>query len=82
MSFFTFMAIISINLGVLNLLPIPVLDGGHLMFLGIEFVRRKPASEKVMMFAQRVGLALLITLMVFAFYNDIMRMITGAVLPK
>lgn len=82
MSFFTFMAIISINLGVLNLLPIPVLDGGHLMFLGIEFVRRKPVSEKVMMFAQRVGLALLITLMVFAFYNDIMRMITGSVLPR
>lgn len=77
MSFFTFMAIISINLGVLNLLPIPVLDGGHLLFLGIEFARRKPVSEKAIIAAQRVGLALLLTLMVFAFYNDIARVITG-----
>ncbi len=81
MNFFTFMAIISINLGVLNLLPIPVLDGGHLLFLGIEFARRKPVSEKAVMTAQRVGLALLLTLMVFAFYNDIVRMITGTA-PK
>jgi regulator of sigma E protease len=77
LSFFTFMAIISINLGVLNLLPIPILDGGHLMFLGIEAIRRRPVSEKVVMMAQRIGLALLITLMAFAFYNDIMRLITG-----
>lgn len=77
MSFFSFMAIISINLGVLNLLPIPILDGGHLMFLGIEAIRRKPVSDKVIMMAQRIGLALLITLMAFAFYNDIMRLITG-----
>jgi regulator of sigma E protease len=82
MSFFAFMAIISINLGILNLLPIPILDGGHLMFLGIEFVRGRPVSEKVFMFAQRIGLALLVTLMVFAFYNDITRMFTGAILPK
>jgi len=82
MSFFTFMAIISINLGVLNLLPIPVLDGGHLMFLGIECVRRKPVSDKVMLNAQRVGFALLMTLMVFAFYNDIVRMVTGTTFPK
>ena len=81
-SFFAFMAIISINLGILNLLPIPILDGGHLMFLGIEFVRGKPVSEKVFMFAQRVGIALLVTLMVFAFYNDIIRMFTGPISPK
>lgn len=81
MSFFIFMAIISINLGVLNLLPIPILDGGHILFLGIEAVIRKPLAEKVMMIAQRVGLAIIITLMVFAFYNDIMRLITGKVIP-
>lgn len=81
MNFFTLMAVISINLGVLNLLPIPILDGGHLLFLGIEFVRRKPASEKVVMVAQRVGLAILVTLMVFALYNDIIRWITGKMLP-
>lgn len=77
LSFFTFMAIISINLGVLNLLPIPILDGGHILFLSIEAIRRKPLSEKVIMVAQRLGLAIIITLMVFAFYNDIMRLLTG-----
>lgn len=81
MNFFLFMAVISINLGVLNLLPIPVLDGGHILFLGIEAVRRKPLSEKVMIIAQRIGLASIITLMVFAFYNDIMRVISGKTIP-
>jgi regulator of sigma E protease len=81
LSFFTFMAVISINLGILNFLPIPILDGGHILFLGIEAVRRKPLSERVMMIAQKVGLAILITLMVFAFYNDIMRIITGKMIP-
>ena len=81
MNFFLFMAVISINLGVLNLLPIPILDGGHILFLGIEAVRRKPLSEKVMMIAQRIGLAIIITLMVFAFYNDIMRFISGKTIP-
>jgi regulator of sigma E protease len=71
------MAVISINLGVLNLLPVPVLDGGHILFLGIEAVRRRPLSEKVIMVSQRIGLALLLALMAFAFYNDIMRLITG-----
>lgn len=73
MSFFTFMAIISINLGVINLFPVPILDGGHLLFFGIEAVRRKPLSENVMGIAQRIGLALLLTLMAFAIYNDLMR---------
>jgi len=77
MSFFTFMAVISINLGVLNLLPIPVLDGGHLLFMGIEAIRRKPLSDKVMVISQKVGLVLLLSLMAFAFYNDIARLITG-----
>lgn len=82
MNFFIFMAVISINLGILNLLPIPILDGGHMLFLGIEAVRGKPLTEKVMMVAQRVGLAIIITLMVFAFYNDIMRLITGKMIPQ
>ncbi len=81
LSFFTFLAVISINLGVLNLLPIPMLDGGHVLFLLIEAVRRKPVSEKVIMIAQRAGLAVIITLMIFAFYNDIMRLITGKMMP-
>lgn len=81
LNFFMFMAVISINLGILNLLPIPILDGGHLLFLGIESIRRKPLSEKVMMVAQRIGLAIILTLMVFAFYNDIMRLITGKTIP-
>lgn len=80
-NFFVFMAVISINLGVLNLLPIPILDGGHILFLGIEAVRRKPLSEKTMMIAQRIGLAIIISLMVFAFYNDIMRFISGKTFP-
>jgi regulator of sigma E protease len=81
LNFFTFMAVISINLGILNLLPIPILDGGHLMFLGIEAVRRRPVSEKVIAISQRVGLALLLTLMVFALYNDILRLFTGKMVP-
>ncbi len=80
LSFFTFLAIISINLGVLNLLPIPILDGGHILFFTIEAIRRKPLSEKTMMIAQRAGLAIIVSLMIFAFYNDIMRLITGKVI--
>ncbi len=81
MNFFVFMAVISINLGVLNLLPIPILDGGHLMFLTFEAIRRKPLSEKVMIIAQKVGLAVIIALMTFALYNDIMRIVTGKTIP-
>lgn len=81
MIFFVFMAVISINLGVLNLLPIPILDGGHLIFLTIEAIRRKPFSEKAMVIAQRVGLVIIITLMTFALYNDVMRLITGKTIP-
>jgi len=66
-------AFISINLGVLNLLPIPVLDGGLLLFLGIEAVRRKPVSERVMEITTKFGLALLLLLMILATYNDLQR---------
>ncbi len=72
-----FMAVISINLGVLNLLPIPILDGGHLLFFLIEAVRRRPLDTKHREIAQQVGLVLLLGLMAFAFYNDIARVIHG-----
>jgi regulator of sigma E protease len=68
-----FIAVVSINLGILNLLPVPVLDGGHLLFFTIEAVRGKPLSIPIREKAQQVGLFLLMMLMVFVFYNDIMR---------
>jgi len=68
-----FMGLLSVNLGILNLLPIPVLDGGHLVFLTIEGIRRKPLNERAQILAQQVGIALLGTLMLFVFYNDIVR---------
>jgi len=72
-----FLALVSISLGVLNLLPIPVLDGGHLMYYMIEIIKRGPVSERVMEIGQQIGLALLVLLMAFAFYNDINRLISG-----
>jgi len=72
-SLIAFMAVISINLAILNLLPVPVLDGGHLFFYLVEAVIRRPVSLKVREYANMVGLALLLALMVFAFYNDIVR---------
>ena len=72
-NFLLFMALISINLGILNLLPIPVLDGGHLFFMLFEVVLGKPLNVRKMEIAQNIGLALLILLMVFAFYNDLSR---------
>ncbi len=70
-------AFISINLGVLNLLPIPVLDGGHLLFFLIEAVRQRPLDLRQREMAQQLGLAILICLMAFAFYNDIGRFLSG-----
>ena len=76
-SYLTFLALISISLGVLNLLPIPPLDGGHLMFYGIEVLKGSPASERTVEFGHRVGIALLLVLMAFAFYNDLTRLFAG-----
>lgn len=73
-SFLGFLAYISISLGVLNLLPIPVLDGGHLLFYLIEAVRGRPVPEKAQQFGLRVGMMLLGGLMMLAFYNDLMRL--------
>nr|ART35625.1 A93 [uncultured bacterium] len=77
MPYLTFLALISISLGVLNLLPIPPLDGGHLMYYLIEALKGSPASERAMDLGQRVGVALLLLLMAFAFYNDLTRLFAG-----
>lgn len=71
--FVKFLAIVSISLGVLNLLPIPVLDGGHLMFYLLEAIKGRPLSEEFLMNGQRIGLAILLSLMGLAFYVDISR---------
>jgi regulator of sigma E protease len=76
-SFLAFMALLSVNLGVLNLLPVPVLDGGHLFFFFWELVFRRPVSRKAREYAQQVGLILLLGLMLLAFYNDIVRYFVG-----
>lgn len=76
-AFFGFLALISISLGVLNLLPIPVLDGGHLMYYMVEIFKGSPVSDSVMEAGQRIGIFLLGLLMVVAFYNDINRFFTG-----
>lgn len=68
-----FMAIVSVNLGILNLLPIPILDGGHLFFFAIEGILRRPMAIRHREIAQQIGLLVIVTLMVFAFYNDIRR---------
>jgi regulator of sigma E protease len=73
LSLVLFMAILSINLGVINLFPIPILDGGHFLFLGLEAILRKPISIRKMEIAQQVGLVLIILLMIFAFFNDLVR---------
>lgn len=72
-AFLTFLALVSISLAIVNILPIPVLDGGHLLYCLFELVFRKSVSEKVQMIATRVGLFFLLTLMIFALYNDIAR---------
>lgn len=71
-------AIISINLGILNLLPIPVLDGGHILFYGIESITRRPINRRIQELTMRLGIILLVTLMLLAVYNDILRLIRGA----
>lgn len=77
LSFALFMAVISINLGVINLFPVPILDGGHFLFLGLEAILRRPISIRKMEVAQQVGLILIIFLMLFAIYNDL-----GRLFPK
>ena len=76
-AFLAFLAVISISLGVLNLLPIPVLDGGHLLYYMVELVKGSPVSDQSMEFGQRIGLAILGLLMACALYNDFNRLIMG-----
>jgi regulator of sigma E protease len=73
--FLGFLAIVSISLGVLNLLPIPILDGGHLLYYLVEWVKGSPVSEATQAFGQRIGLAMLGALMVLALYNDVTRLL-------
>ena len=69
------LAILSISLGVLNLLPIPVLDGGHLVYYIIEMLTGHPVSEKIQLVAQQFGLIILFGIMILAFYNDYVRLV-------
>ena len=73
-SFLMFLAVISISLGVLNLLPIPMLDGGHLFYYAIEFFRGQPVPDWVQMIGMKIGIFVLVSLMSVAFYNDILRL--------
>jgi len=72
--FLEFLGLVSVSLAILNLLPVPLLDGGHLVYYLIESLARRPVPEKVQGFGQQVGLLLLLGLMGLALYNDLMRM--------
>ncbi len=73
----SFMAVLSVNLGVLNLLPIPMLDGGHLALYAVEAIRGKPLSPRTKEYIHKIGLAILLVLMLVVFYNDILRLVRG-----
>jgi len=75
--YLVFIALVSISLGVLNLLPIPLLDGGHLLYYMVEVLKGSPVSERVMEYGQRVGIGVLALMMVIALYNDVVRQISG-----
>jgi len=68
------LALLSISLGVLNLLPIPVLDGGHILFAGLEWITGRPVSEKIQAVGYQIGLVLVVGIMALAMYNDLMRL--------
>ncbi len=76
-AFISFMALLSINLGVLNLLPLPMLDGGHIVIFAIEALRRKPLSLKTQELIFKIGLIIIIVLSIAVFYNDILRLMKG-----
>jgi len=75
-SFIFLMSYISINLAIINILPVPILDGGHLMFFVIEAIIRRPVTGKIREVATQIGVLLLVFLFVFVFYNDISRIVT------
>jgi regulator of sigma E protease len=72
-AYLDFLAIISVSLGVLNLMPVPLLDGGQIVYQAVEAVKGSPMSERAQLFGQQIGIALLVVLMSLAFYNDISR---------
>jgi regulator of sigma E protease len=74
-----FMAVLSVNLGLINLFPVPVLDGGHLLFYAAEAIRGKPLGQRAQEYGFRIGLALVLTLMVFATWNDVVHIGPGLV---
>ena len=76
-NFLYFMGVLSVNLGILNLLPIPILDGGHLVFFSVEAITRKPLNLRTIEIMQQIGLVLLGTLMIYVFYNDLVRVFSG-----
>ena len=76
-AFLSFLAIVSISLGIINLLPIPLLDGGQIVYQCVEIAKGSPVSDRVQIIGQQVGILLLLMLMTFAFYNDIVRLATG-----
>ncbi len=71
----TLVAFLSLQLGIINLLPIPVLDGGHIMFCVVEAVKGSPLSDRVLAVSQQIGIALIVALMVLVTYNDIFRLL-------
>jgi regulator of sigma E protease len=73
-SLFSLTAVLSVSIGLLNLFPVPLLDGGHLLFYGIEATRGKPLSERAQEVGFRIGLAIVVMLMIFATYNDILHL--------
>ena len=73
-TFISFMALMSVSLGILNLLPIPMLDGGHLIYYFIELIRGKPVSEQIQLVGLKIGMVLLGSMMLLALFNDIMRL--------
>jgi regulator of sigma E protease len=75
-SFAYFLGLLSVNLGILNLLPIPILDGGHLLFFSVEALMHKPISQQTRTVAHQVGMALILTLTALVFYNDIVRLLS------
>ncbi len=77
MSYVGFIALISVSLGILNLLPVPVLDGGHLLYYLLEVLRGKPISVRALEFAQKIGLSILVSAMALALYNDVNRLLAG-----
>jgi regulator of sigma E protease len=74
-AYLSFLALISISLGVLNLLPVPLLDGGHLLYYAVEMIKGSPVPERLWDAGQKVGIALLFTLMALALFNDFSRLI-------